>query len=401
MIKITKISVIIVIFYVLMYVQTWGDNHRLFYGASLLTVCSLAAYWIHERQVDLSCVPYGIWNNFIMVIYSVITGIFVAYNYSESIDSCITYAAFSVICVAICYISAKEGSIEWIYNVLIVLAFTCAIYMLTNGKAWKGYGRTLSPYNNPHMFAAVMNLGIFATAYKCRRHDAKEAVIAGFIILFFLYCIVECGSRKYLIASAFIVGIWGITQSTSIWKKKDTNQRILLVFIIILIIGLSTLYIRNIYGNSLISSRMNESNDEGNINRIKFYQYAVEIFNAHPVFGGGYDQFKFWAGTGGYAHSTYAEAIADFGFVGCLLYFIPILYATYQIIKTSLYNRDYKSSLFLAFCIAELFIGVGQIFFIEFHHFIAWTILFYYVHEARTKQADDSGNNTKVYKYIR
>ena len=402
MIKITKISVIVVIFYILMYVQTWGDNHILFYGASLLTVCSLAAYWIYEKHVDLSCVPYGIWNNLIMVVYSVITGIFVAYNYSESIDSCITYAAFSVICVAICYVSAEEGSIEWIYNVLIVLAFTCAIYMLTKGVAWNGYGRTLSVYNNPHTFAAVMTLGIFSTAYKCRKHDTKESVIAGLFIFLFLYCIIECGSRKYLIASAFIVVIWGITQSTNIWRKNDTNQRILMAIVLILIIGFGTYYLRNMFNNSLVYIRLSESNDEGNVNRIKFYQFAIEIFKTRPVFGGGYDQFKFWSRTGGYAHSTYAEAIADFGFIGSALYFIPLLYSSFQILKNVLgTKRDYQSILLLAFCCIELFLGIGQIFFMEFHHFIAWTILFYLSRQPIQKGKNIPEPSLRKYKYIR
>ena len=402
MIKITKISVIVVIFYILMYVQTWGDNHILFYGASLLTVCSLAAYWIYEKHVDLSCVPYGIWNNLIMVLYSVITGIFVAYSYSESIDSCITYAAFSVICVAICYVATEEKSIEWLYNVLIVLALICAVYMLTKGESWKGYGRTLSAYNNPHTFAAVMTLGIFSMAYKCRRHDAKESITAGFFIFLFFYCIVECGSRKYLIASAFIVGIWGITQSVNIWKKNDSNQRILMVIILILIIGLATYYLRNMFNNSLAYMRMNESNDEGNINRIKLYQYAIEIFKTRPVFGGGYDQFKFWSRTGGYAHSTYAEAIADFGFIGSALYFIPLLYSSYQILKNALGpKRDYQSVLLLAFCAIELFLGIGQIFFMEFHHFIAWTILFFLSRQPVSKGKSGSGPTVKKCKYIR
>lgn len=402
MIKITKISVIVVIFYILMYVQTWGDNHILFYGASLITVCSLAAYWIYEKHVDLSCVPYGIWNNLIMVIYSVITGIFVAYNYSASIDSCITYAAFSVICVAICYVAVEEKSIEWIFNVLIVLAFICAVYMLIKGESWKGYGRTLSANNNPHTFAAVMTLGIFSTAYKCRRHDAKESITAGFFIFFFLYCIVECGSRKYLISSAFIVGIWGITQSLNIWKKNDSNQRILMVIILILVIGFSIYYLRNMFNNSLAYLRLSESNDEGNINRIKFYQYAIEIFKSRPVFGGGYDQFKYWSRTGGYAHSTYAEAIADFGFIGCALYFIPLLYSSYQILKNALGpKRDYQSTLLLAFCAIELFLGIGQIFFMEFHHFIAWTILFFLSRQPVSKEKSGSEPTVKKYKYIR
>ncbi len=390
------------LFYVFMYVETWGDNYIILYGASLITGCSLVGHWISEQQIDLKFVPYGIWNNLVMVAYSVITGFFAAYMYSELIDSCITYAAFSVICIAVCYVSAEEGSMEWLYKVLIAIALACAIYMLTRGTEWGGYGRTLSSHNNPHVFAAVMNLGIFSAAYRCKKHDTKEAIVSGAMILLFFFCIIESGSRKYLIASAFIVGIWGITQSTSIWRKNDTNQRILLVITLIPIIGLGAYYIQNMFSSSLIYSRLQDNNDAGNVNRIVLYQKAIEIFKNNPLFGGGYDQFKFWSGTRGYAHSTYAEAIADYGFVGSVLYFIPLFYAAIRIIRNAINsNREYHSVLLLAFCLSELFLGVGQIFYMEFCHFIAWSIIFFLSAQIGLKEKKAPDQLKQKYRYIR
>ena len=398
MIKVTKVSATIVIFYVLMYVQTWGDNHILFYGASLITGLSLVISWFRDKYINISYVPYGIWNNLIMVLYSIITGIFVAYNYSSLIDSCITYAAFSIIGIAICYVSSEEKSFEWLLNVLIVLSFVCAIYMLTRGSKWEGYGRTLSKYNNPHIFAAVMNMGIFAVEYKCRRHDTKESVISGMTILFFLYCIVESGSRKYLIASLIIICIWGLTQSVFRWKKNDSNQRILLIILIFIIIFLGIYFYRNVYSNSLTHARMIDSNDEGNVNRIRFFQKAIDILKEYPIVGGGFDQFQYWSGMGMYSHSTYAEAIADFGVLGCLLYFAPIICCSYRIMKHTIIDRtNYQNWLILAFCIMELFIGIGQIFFVAFQHYIIWAILFLYSDKIKTEEK----KRIKEYKYIR
>ena len=55
-----------------------------------------------------------------------------------------------------------------------------------------------------------------------------------------------------------------------------------------------------------------------------FYKIAWQIFVEKPLLGGGLNQFRYWSGTGAYSHSTYAEAIADFGLVGCIIYFFPI-----------------------------------------------------------------------------
>lgn len=379
LLKVTKLSVTIVIFYILMYVQTWGDNHLLLYGASLLAVISMAVHWLLEGCIDFSYVPFGIWNNLIVIAYSLLVGVFVAYDYSALVGSCITYASFSVICIAICYISSEEKSFEWIFNVLIVVAIICALYMLTFGVTWKGYGRTLSEYNNPHAFAAVMNLGIFSTAYKFRKFDLQEFISSAVINTLLFYCIIECGSRKYLLTSLALVVIWAVTYGSNIWKNGDVNKRILVSTLFIAAIIIAIYIYRYYYRESLSYLRLFADNDAGNVNRMRFYKIAVDILRERPLLGGGYDQFQYWSGVGSYSHSTYAEAIADLGVIGSAIYFLPIIISFFSIARKALVEiKDYLSILMFAFCLAELFLGVGQIFFMEFYHFIAWTIIFYY-----------------------
>lgn len=403
MLNITKASATILIFYILFYLQIWGDNRLILYGSAGLTVLSMVAYWFHENHIDLRNVPFGVWNNLIMVAYSLAFGYFVAFNYNTVISSSITFAAYSVVCIAICYVSYKEKSFEWVLNTLIALAVLCALYALFFGTVWKGYGKTLSADNNPHFFAAVMNLGTFAIVYRIKEAKGKIPVLWTILVGLFLYSIVQCGSRKYLIATALMLVIWIFVSVKERWQTGNFEQRTAAVVIVLGIIVLAFIFYRRFYVNTDIYSRMTNEEDMGDQKRIEFYQKSFKIFVDSPIFGGGLDQFRFWGGRGSYAHSTYAEAIADFGFVGCVLYFSPIIYASYQICRKALGSKkNYKSSQLLAFCIAELFIGLGQIFFMEFHHFIAWTILFYYSYEPAEMKA--SGNliqSKRQYKYIR
>ena len=409
MIKISKVSTILVVFYILVYTQIWGDNHAVLYGASLIAIGGILMHWLWNNSVELSYVPYGIWNNLIMIAYSVITGIFVAYNYQALISSCITYAAFSFVCIAICYISTIEQSFDWMYKLLIGIALFCILYMLFFGAEWRGYGKTLSSRNNPHVFAAVMNLGIFSVAYKCEKFDIREFIKSGVLIILFFYGVIACGSRKYLLSCGFVLIFWMMTYSSSIWKRNERNQRVFVVAILMAFALFAAYYYLNIYLQSLSHARMLNTDDAGNVNRIEFYKIAFSIFKNSPLIGGGYDQFKYWSGTGGYAHSTYAEAIADFGLIGCTIYFIPLLFTSYRVVKRAILRREntrtkYKTKLMAALCLSELFIGVGQIFFMEFYLFMAWTILYYYDHtsciiEANVRQTQYI-NEKKKYKYI-
>ena len=212
-------------------------------------------------------------------------------------------------------------------------------------------------------------------------------------MLLFYYSIIECGSRKYLIASGALVIIWLAAIFKDQWGKSDTQQRILWIIVAILFTLLAIYLFNSVYLQSDTYLRMQDMDNTGNQKRIWFYKKAWDILLEHPFFGGGYDQFRYrtnYGIVGGYAHSTYAEAIADFGFVGCMIYFLPIFYVSYQIIKRAVITeRNYTSLLLGAFCIAELFLGVGQIFFMEFYHFLAWMILFYYSKKANTEGSSE------------
>ena len=88
------------------------------------------------------------------------------------------------------------------------------------------------------------------------------------------------------------------------------------------------------------------------------------------------------------------------------MYFLPIFHVSYQINKRAfLSERNYTSLLLAALSIAELFLGVGQIFFMEFYHFLAWTILFYYSKIANKEDSNVVTQEAKpIYskcKYIR
>ena len=367
------------IFYILFYLQVWGDNHLILYGSAAVVVLSMVIHCMREGTLKYDNVPYGIWNNLILAAYAVATGAFVAVDLMTTIRSAVTLMAYAVVCIAICYVSAEEKSFEWILKILVALALLCSLYTLFRGTEWAEYGITMSATNNPHNLAGVLNLGVFSMAYLCRDREKKLSFFSTVLILLFIFVTIRCGSRKYLLASTLLVGIWVWAIIKDGWKHGDANRKIAMVIVLFGFAGMAFFYFRNIFMGSDIYLRMQNNNDQGNQNRLWMYKLAWKIFLDHPLFGGGYDQFRYWSGLGGYSHSTYAEAIADIGFVGCMLYFVPILSTSYRAFRRALNSgRSYGDYLLFAFCCSELFIGVGQIFFMEFHHFLAWTILFFY-----------------------
>ena len=404
MLKVTKLSATILIFYVLFYLQVWGDNHLILYGSAMVVVLSMAIYCILNGSLKYTNVPYGIWNNLILAVYAVVTGFFIDVDTMSIISSTITLFAYAVVCIAICYTATEEGSFEWVLKILVALALICSVYTLFFGAEWVGYGITMSKTNNPHNLAGVLNLGIFATAYLMRNKERKFSFVSVLLMILFILVTIRCGSRKYLVANVLIVAVSAWATLKDGWKSGDTNQRIITVILLFVFVAIGYYITQNVFMSSDSYNRLNSNMDEGNQNRIWMYEKAWEIFLDHPLFGGGFDQFKYWSGTGGYSHSTYAEALADIGFMGCLLYFLPIMAAFYRILHRALHSeKSYGSYVLLAFCVLEFFIGVGQIFFIEFHHFLVWSILFFYSQKTDQSQTDIQPISTygRACRYIR
>ena len=209
-----------------------------------------------------------------------------------------------------------------------------------------------------------------------------------------------------MLANTLIEGIWAWAVVSEGWRSEDSNRKVIAVIGLIGIAGVAYYIVRHVYQGSDSYVRMQNRNDLGNQYRILFYEQSWRIFLEHPIFGGGLNQFKNLStvATGNYSHSTYAEAIADLGFVGCVMYFTPILAVAYRSFRRAFSkDRNYSDYLLLAFCLSELFIGTVQIFFMEFHHFLAWSILFYYDQTVMNSKQENlpTPQPVRVWKYIR
>ena len=139
------------------------------------------------------------------------------------------------------------------------------------------------------------------------------------------------------------------------------------------------------------------SNEEGSSSQIRkqYYQFAIDFFSEHPFFGVGLDQFRVWSPYHGYSHSTYAEALADWGFLGCLVYFLPALWAGIKILQLSFSNPGENTlKVVFAVWVMEVFLGLGQIWFYKIEHLIAWTIIFITIDMHRS-------TSERRYKYVK
>lgn len=370
------VSVLIV--YYVFYNERYGHNTMIVYGSFVVLFICICINLFFEGAIVFRDFHVGIWVNFIIGIYCIFPGYFVAFYTKALLENVKTVLQYAFIIFSAFYLAQRtKNGIEWVLITINVAALICFYSLLTNPFSKIGGRYSLSELNNPNTLGVAFVMGMFSVAYRFKPSFARSLISllqSGIM----LYGIMLTGSRKSFITAIilFVFFIWNMIKENRAHLKG--HQKGLFTIVLFIIIFFSLRYLIDFYNNSDISSRMNSmADDDSNDNRIYFYQKAFEVFLEKPFFGGGLEQFRYWSGIGSYAHSTYAESIADFGLVGCLIYYYPILLTGFRIVsKIRNGKTSYQTKLIAVLYIGEMFLGIGQIFFLDIYHYLMWLILY-------------------------
>ncbi len=376
--KVAKICCVIFLFYVFWFKYSYSENKIILYGSVGIAAFSMCLDYISSDNASFHHIPWGVLVNLVMCAYSLITGIWVAKDINTLVSILKTYFFFSVMLIIIYYISQKEHGIDWVLKTLIGVCFVSAIYVIFKGKYWYGYGYTLSERHNPNALGVLMDIGIFCAIYRSKGRSEHILVYLGMIALF-TYIIIGCGSRKCLIAAAILCFLAFSPLIRNLWATGNQIRRFIIVAFVIVVIYGVYYYFKNIYITSDSYQRMQglgDSAEGSSAHRMLYYQYAWNYFKEHPLFGIGLNQFVVWNPFHQYSHSTYAEAIASWGVVGCFIYFSSALIVGIRLIRLLLKGKEtYITRVLLALWATEIFLGIGQIWFYDETHLIVWTII--------------------------
>ena len=399
---IAKIGCIVFIFYVLWFRYAFREMHVILYGSvGIAAFCMLFDMWSSHINLLDFC-PIGVLMNLVMCVYSIITGLWVAVSQDTLISLVKTYAAFSMVCIVVCYVSKIENGIGWLVNVLILVNVLSALFIIFRGYEYPGYGYVLGPSQNPNQLGTALLSGLFCVAYKSHQVD-KKLPLHFVSALLILYAIISCGSRKSLIAAGIVVALWMYPLCSDLWKSGSNERRVFLVAVVVLALGGIYYYFVTYFQNTDIYQRMmllGDSNEFSSRHRKLYYVYALDYFSEHPIFGIGLGQFLYWNPYNQMSHSTYAEAISCWGTVGCLLYFIPAIHAGFKTVYLAFTSeKTYIPRIVLVLLVTEAFVGLGQVWFYEIEHLLIWTLIFYILDDLTAEQ--EAKELKPVYRYLR
>ena len=392
-----KGSVLLFLLYRLWYKEAFSDILLILYGGTALIVFTTLLY-VDHKPLKALLPAKGILMGIYFGIYSLFTGLVVATNRGLLVSSIITYMAFLLICVCICIICYGENSIQWLLKCIAIVSYVCAFYTLFFGKPFYNgiYVTTMGPDNNPNALGIMMVFGMFSVLYNKKR-KIGELILPLASVILFAYVIILTGSRKSLLCGGLLCFVWLINFVIDTHKLTNSKEKMIKYALLIAVLTIGVVYFVKHYASTASFERLTIlSKDGSSSNRMEMYRESLELFKTSKLFGIGFDQFRVHSSFKTYAHSTYAELLADAGIFGCILYLYPIIKTGITLMKRIWKKPSYQLGMLLALFLVEVFLGAAIIYMYSLDQLVIWSILYMATERTLLIEKDDQQKGDKL-----
>ena len=371
----------------------------------LMAGLTMANYFIVDKRVE-PLFPFTIKMWLIFGVSEIIINLIVSNNPRISISQIMIFIEIIIVLICLMAISTMDNSISFVVNTSKTVHIIYALSMMFLAENRSG---RLTLYNS-NTDATVCLAGILLILVSIKIDRRLLTIIDFGIIAFLFYCILQTGSRKALICASLFIAIWMISVIRTVNQNNDLslgdyrhfiNTSFLLALIIILTVGIPQ--ISSSYAFKKLLSGGDETSDGY---RIIMYREAWTYFQSKPLFGIGYDMFRYTSILHRFSHSTYAEMLSCCGLYGCILYFAPYFYIGKNIYLSTRKEINTQSKLkgltFGIYFIIMLFLGTGMIHFYNEKFILMFGIMTAYIIIESNKEPEEQCEETKrTYSYIR
>lgn len=345
----------------------------------------------------------------IFMIYMFTVGTLVSINRSGHFSQAFTCMQYLFISLVISSI-IKESGTDSFHVLLLIKAIVLAVVFITNPVNYEGDRYSISTELNPNGLGMMFASGIWAILYRQQKKRIPLIFIAA-VIGVLGYCIIITGSRKSLIAAGISIILWVVfCFFPSLKKKGKVYGAITLCAMIILSFVIWQLF-SNMYSESGIANRMGNlfyETTEGK--RSNMYRAGLDMLRTSPLFGLGFQGFKYNYGT--YSHATLVEIPVSCGIVGSLLYFFIYFISirkTYRLYRITKQLEEFKHEhmrvrMIIILWVVMLFYTICIIHQYQFESFVIFGIIFgetSFVESKLSGTIINSGNMYNRSKYIK
>lgn len=277
---------------------------------------------------------------------------FWAYSIAEGSKTMLTtFRIFIIGLIMFFYIDSKEKAIAVLKSFIIAILIMGIVAMVVTpiseyGKEGDGlnygFGTRIGQHRN--QIGAVAATMFILCFYLKEYYNFKYGRIVGFFLVLLTFI---TGSRSSVVQIAIILVLRLLLDNDKISNKVKRVIRVIPVIILILLLIHSVPFFYNTIWlrveKAIITTIGNDVADTSTLGRREYKNIAFIMFKNRPFVGFGIDGFKCYLRDNSYimgrylqdvySHCNYAEIAADFGVLGLLIWYIPILYIVINMFK--------------------------------------------------------------------
>ncbi len=265
-----------------------------------------------------------------------------------------------------------------ILNVLTIGLFFFSLYFIfyfrNNFVHFSFSNRLGPPFDNQNGVAAFAVLGFAVPLYLLLFSNKKIKFIYIIPIITAFLVGVSTGSRTFFVISfLFLIILF--------WFKFKKHKIIYLVSIgalIALAIVFINLPFMASYKQRIVASigtvfGWASKVDTSTLQRTVYIDYGFFLGSKNLFFGYGADGFSIYSGVGTYSHSNYSELLCNFGLIGFILFYLPLLVLLLSIFK----NRKIDRAFIISFFIYYVIVSFTNVLYYKKIYYLVLALLYY------------------------
>lgn len=225
-----------------------------------------------------------------------------------------------------------------------------------------------------NQLGAVLALGLGISIWLINYHVSKNDSFYTFtfilISLLLFFSIIFIGSRQtFILMLPWLIMLWFLNRK----KWLMVGGTILVITFSLIYFFFSEIYIfQRFYTFFLIFTNNSYPVDYSTVHRLELINFASTAWMESPIYGQGIRAFEKLSGFGHYAHNNYLEMLYNFGLIGFVLFYTPIVFALFHsIYYIKRYDKNQKK--WLALLIGcSIFILIQGIFIVDYFRYATW-----------------------------
>ena len=309
----------------------------------------------------------------LFLILLVISSIFFSIDSAFSLEFLISIVKYSLPLFAIClFVRNDLNKFKFVLWGLNFSIFLLCIATFVNPSIADTNAISIGTLNT-NVLSSYLILQLMCCLFLLYFTKNKIGIVSllSFIVLGFVTNFNAASRRGFLVYIFILIGAFSVFIYFK-YKNNFIKKNGIILFMITSLVVFSVYLLNN--SNSVIVERLLGSSDSiiGDRMRKVFQAAAIEVFNEHPIFGGGLGAVALRAGV--YSHNLYTELLGCTGLIGLISLLIVLFAPAFKSLKLYLKNKSSKFSILLVFniifIVSILVSGYSMVFIYDMYFYI-------------------------------